>query len=133
MAFPVKFLRVTMRDGSTWEIPAVVIAEHRARYYADKGDDFDEERAFALSSDHELLDWASNNMDWADVQEHAEQLKPCDPIDHDEAWVNARKVVIQTCAACGCVGTLDPGMNCGVDPIFSCLSCGAIMERNDDE
>jgi hypothetical protein len=51
---------ITMPDGSTWQVPAKFVAEHRARHYEDEGD-FAGEVDFALTDEYALLDWAGNN------------------------------------------------------------------------
>lgn len=95
-----KYLIVTMPDQTRWRIPASIIAQDRARYYAK----LDEERGggdledlfqleYALTSGYELLDWASNNMNWEDVARYAEQLKAPAP-DYRLAWPNAPKIVV---------------------------------------
>lgn len=76
-----KKLIVTMSDKTRWAIPADLIARHRARYYAErdsKRDDVDyymeifhAEVEIALNDEYELLDWASNSMDWKDVARFA--------------------------------------------------------------
>lgn len=94
-----KYLVVTMPDHSRWRIPAQFIAEHRARYYVEHYEDapaFGDEVAIALSDDYELKDWASNNMNWADVVKVAERL-PDEIVecDYARAWTNADKEVRQ--------------------------------------
>lgn len=102
---PEKFLRVTMPDGSKWDVPARLIAEPRARYYAEidagakSGDQFDRlyehEMAYTLGDNSELIDWAENNMNWEDVSHAA--LRVSDPPDNDyqEGWCNGDKEIIE--------------------------------------
>lgn len=99
-----KFLRVDMPDGSKWDVPAKMIAENRAAYYArldvERGDAADYERAFArevkyaLSDGYEIEDWAANNMNWSDVSEVAVMTTPPAAVDYQEGWVNGEKSVI---------------------------------------
>lgn len=99
-----KYLRVTMSDGSQWDVPAQLIAEDRARYYAaldvKRGDatDFDkafaEEVADALNDDDELLDWAPNNMNWSDVSDQAVLVGDRPDTNFQEDWCNGEKEVI---------------------------------------
>jgi len=97
-----KFLLVTMPDRSKWKIPVRIIAEDRARYYAQKNHITFEQ---SLKSDtlplfeeeeYEIEDWASNNMDWSDVAIHA--LKITDrglTIEElQEGWVNGEKEIV---------------------------------------
>jgi len=98
-----KFLRVTMPDGSKWDIPAKPIAEERARYYAksdtgkESGPEFD--KVFnelvedALEDTYEIIDWASNNMNWSDVKDVAKKVSDME-IDFQEGWVNGEKEVV---------------------------------------
>lgn len=101
----VKYLRVTMPDGSKWDVPAQMIAHDRAKSYADTdagrpdGEEFDrlytEELAFTLSSDEEIEDWAANNMNWEDVAPLAVMTAPSVDVDYQEGWVNGDKEVIE--------------------------------------
>lgn len=82
-----------MPDGSKWDVPAEVIAHSRADYY--KEDGYDAEFKYTMGSDYELLDWASNNMDWADVKSLAvrvveDEKEP----NYQEGWVNGEKEII---------------------------------------
>ena len=93
-----------MPDGSKWDVPAEPIAEERARYYAEKdtgktsGEEF--EKAFnelvkdALEDTFEIIDWASNNMNWSDVEDVAENVSVMD-VDFQEGWVNGEKEVVE--------------------------------------
>lgn len=90
-----KQIHVTMPDGSVWAVPAELVAEPRARYYAkvdaSRGADFDE--AYAHEMEHadadDLIDWAHNNMDWEDVQANAKLVvTPDSHVDYQEGWVN---------------------------------------------
>ena len=94
---------VTMPDGSKWAVPVRVIAQNRAESYAEEGDDSAavslEEDTLPLfeSDDAEIEDWARNNMDWSDVQEHAEQIKLPTPVtleDLQSGWVNGEVEVV---------------------------------------
>lgn len=86
----IETLRVEMPDGSVWDIPARVVAEHRADYYAKKEGEHvrDEEIDFALSDRYELVDWARNNMNWSDVCSMTALVK--EPTEaYDEWWSNS--------------------------------------------
>jgi len=92
-----KFLRVTMPDGSKWDVPARVIAENRAKYYAEVDSDttYQEEFEFTMSDNYELKDWAAGNMNWSDVENHAQYvINPPTP-DYQEGWVNGEKEIIE--------------------------------------
>ncbi|MCM1564894.1 MAG: hypothetical protein NC238_02860 [Dehalobacter sp.] len=94
---PEIFLRVTMPDQSKWDVPAKIIADNRAAYYAkiDPETTYEEEFEFTMTDDHELRDWAANNMDWDEVSEHAEKVIEETSIDFQEGWLNGEKVVIE--------------------------------------
>jgi len=85
-----------MPDGSEWEVPASVVADNRAHYYADRDEDttYDEEFEFAMSDSSEIKDWASNNMEWNDVKEHAKQVIPPEKPDFREGWLNGKKEIV---------------------------------------
>ena len=91
-----KYLRVTMPDGSKWDVPARLVAENRAKYYAKNDPDttYEEEFEFTMSDEYELFDWAADNMNWEDVEEFAvRHLGPYDT-DFQEGWVNGEKEIV---------------------------------------
>lgn len=87
---------VTMPDGSTWAIPVLVIAQSRARYYADRehGGDLGAALTATLTDfahdEDEVEEWATNNMNWCDVASCAVRIKPPTG-DYQEGWVNGPK------------------------------------------
>jgi hypothetical protein len=98
-------IEVEFSDGRVFHIRASVIAEDRARYYANHdhpggGTDwletFENEVDYALSDDSELLDWAHNNTNWEDVAMHAIEVttQPLPP-NREAEWPNAKKQVIR--------------------------------------
>jgi hypothetical protein len=97
-----KYLRVTMEDGSKWDVPAKIIAEDRARYYACEETKFsekfnrvyEEELRYCLDDDYEIEDWAANNMNWVDVQAIAVKVS-IKEVNFQEGWVNGEKEVIE--------------------------------------
>lgn len=105
------FIRVTMPDSSKWDVDAEVIAHDRARHFAnqdvkDPSTDgslaqwnrvYDDEFAYTMSDDGELLDWAANNMNWSDVQRHAVKVQepPQAPPDYQEGWVNGDREIVR--------------------------------------
>lgn len=100
-----KFIVFKVRDDSIWGIPAEVVANNRAKYYASKEntdatyeavyrDEFD----MLMSDDLELTDWAGNNMDWEDIKPHLVQIKEAYPIndrDFKAGWDNAVLATIE--------------------------------------
>lgn len=105
MSIENKFLMVTTPDGSKWKLPIRVIAEHRARYYFEEKKEFSsleqslKEDTLQLfeEDEYEIEDWASNNMDWVDVEKHAMKIKDkgLSTEDLQEGWVNGAKEIIE--------------------------------------
>ncbi len=104
-----KMIRVTMGDGTRWDVPLTIVAESFATYWANKAyppatslrrkwdDSFAQEFDWAMSSGgrETALDWAANNMDWNDVAKHAVRVNPSRPADYQEGWVNGEKEVVE--------------------------------------
>jgi len=99
-----KQIQITMPDGSIWGVPAELVAEDRAEYYADKDasdkpDNFEkikqQEYEYTLGDNSELLDWAANNMNWNDVAHAAILIRP-GSVDFQEGWVNGHKRVVES-------------------------------------
>lgn len=91
-----KYLRVTMPDGSKWDIPARRIALNRAEHYGkNSAPVISVEFGFAMRNHDELIDWAANNMDWSDVKNEAINVRTPDQPDYQEGWVNGEKEVIE--------------------------------------
>lgn len=94
-----KYYQFTTSTGDVWRVPTMVIAKNRATYYAKKQKiDIEESLRndtipFFESDDFEIEDWARNNMDWSDVENHAEKLKSKGP-DMQEEWVNPEETDI---------------------------------------
>lgn len=98
-----KILTVQQSDGSVWGVPIDVVARDRAKQYAHEfGDDVGrslQEDTMPLfngnGGESEILDWAANNMNWADVADHAMIIRMPDPLDFQEAWINGKKGFIE--------------------------------------
>jgi hypothetical protein len=102
MSIENKFLKVTMPDGSKWKVPVRIIAQHRANYYLENyitlENSLKEDTLPLFEEDpFEIEDWASNNMDWEDVQKYAERLKDkgLSMEELQEGWVNGEKEIIE--------------------------------------
>lgn len=101
------WLQVEQTNGSTWEVPAKLVAENRANYFSDiiEGDGIKKEMdCFAETfnetiKDNELLiDWAEQNMDWSEVSDFARlRDDPNRDTDFDEGWLNGMKQVVDYC------------------------------------
>lgn len=91
-----KHMMINMPDGLIYGVSIETIARHRAEYYA--GKDFDGDNTKSLvedtlplfeSDESEIRDWASNNMNWSDVERHSIVLKKnVSKEEFQEAWVN---------------------------------------------
>lgn len=94
-----KYLFIEFSNGEVFKVPAEIVAEDRADYYAeldsDRYDDttyeevFEDEKEHALSDRLELLDWAGNNMDWEDFEDEAEKVDLDRSISYEDAFTNA--------------------------------------------
>jgi len=96
----VKVLRVTMPDGSQWDVPVEIIARNRAEHYVDRfNGDIDlamkDTREFFDSHNYEVSDWGANNMDWKDVKPYAKMVTSPDEVDYEEGWVNGDCDVVE--------------------------------------
>src|SRR5687767_5542107 len=94
-----KILRVTMPDGSKWDVPADLIARSRALHYAggdEKSVEFQREFDYTMGDNGELKDWAANNMNWIDICAHAKRaVQPLAQPDFQEGWVNGEKEIVE--------------------------------------
>ena len=90
-----KYLRVTMPDGSKWDVPLILIAENRAAAIVGApGKEFDKEVESLLKEEYEIIDWAQNIMDWKDVVLQARMVKDAE-VDYQEGWMNGKKEIIE--------------------------------------
>ncbi len=98
-----KSIRISMPDGSEWDVPAGVVAHNRAVYYAnldtgnksgaDHTEKYQSELRYTLENHEELIDWAENNMNWSDVQ-HCATMHKSGSVDYDYGWINGTKTII---------------------------------------
>ena len=96
-----KQYRVTMPDGSKWDVPVFVIARNRAEKYAREfGGDVEKsltEDTIPLfeSDDFEIQYWAQSNMDWSDVKSRAVRAFVDEsPVDYEEGWRNGATEIV---------------------------------------
>lgn len=91
-----QYLFVTMPDFSVWRVPVKVIADHRTRcavsYYDQTPEDALAETESVFRHDGEVTDWAANNMNWAEVKEHAVLVRQGE-VDFDDGWANGEKTL----------------------------------------
>lgn len=89
-----KYYVIKTNNGEEWGIPAHIIAEDRANYYAkDDENKWNEEYNAMMkwfdTCDYEFVDWAKNNMDWPDVKVDAILLnRKYFDTDYQECWIN---------------------------------------------
>lgn len=90
-----KFLRVTMTDGSVWDIPIMLIIHHRANYYAERESEedpqayyqvYDQEIDCCADIHGELIEWARTQMTWEDVEEFAERVDGLE-VNFNDGWL----------------------------------------------
>lgn len=93
-----KRLVVDFPTGERYAIPARLIAENRAEFFAARDHPNDERlrdaqrrkeiRRALEGDDFEIVDWAANEMSWEEVEPHAERLETPDRA-LDEMWIEA--------------------------------------------
>jgi hypothetical protein len=84
-----------MPDGSVWAVDGHTVAHLRATYWAERdvNTTYQGEYEDTLSDDHELLDWAVGNLNWADVALTARLVSVAE-VNFQEGWrCGAKKVV----------------------------------------
>ncbi|HET7323127.1 MAG TPA: hypothetical protein VFJ06_02220 [Halococcus sp.] len=93
----VKWLVVMFPTGERYGVPARIVAEDRASYYAQRDPPDDEEKRGekrqqelddTLENPAELIDWAHSNMEWDDLRHHAERLDSAER-DLGGLWMDA--------------------------------------------
>lgn len=90
----VKSLIIKFSNAEKFEIPARIIAEHRANYYASldgyekESNEWYNEINFALNDEYEIIDWTANNMDWKDLEPFAVKVEP-ESFNYEENWGDA--------------------------------------------
>jgi hypothetical protein len=99
-----KVIRVTMPDGSKWDVKHHLVVLLRATHYAytAKGikpgryhsDEFEEEYEYGMKNPNELVDWAVNNLNWKDVSTIAKLVVDSSEPDYQEGWMNGPKEVL---------------------------------------
>jgi hypothetical protein len=87
--------RVTMNDGSIWEIPVQIIVDKRDEYYKDDEEDTIKFIRNKSLSVFEIEDWASNNMDWSEVKDYAKKVGHVQGEDmYQDGWTNGEIEVV---------------------------------------
>lgn len=81
----IKYLRVTMPDGSKWDIPAKVIIEDKEKKTKEKSLQMDNEQ---------IIEWAAKNLHWLDVKRCA--IKVINgQIDYQRGLAQGEKEIIE--------------------------------------
>jgi hypothetical protein len=94
-----KFIQVTMPDGSKWRLPAHPVAKSLADHYEgpqnSESESYKREYGGAMNNFGVLKDWAQNNMNWSDVEKVAVEYIPAPKLeaDYQEGWVNGKMEV----------------------------------------
>jgi hypothetical protein len=93
-----KKLIIKFNKGMTYEVPAQIIAEDRAKYYAtvdgyelDSQEWLDEVNA-ALDDDFMIFDWVENNMNWSDLEPYATRIGD-DTLSLEEEWSSGNHII----------------------------------------
>lgn len=91
-----KYIRITMPDGSEWDVPAALVAHNITTEYVRRKPAliYSDEYEHTLAHNGVLLDWAANNMNWSDVQASATMHK-AGSVDYQKGWVNGAKSVVE--------------------------------------
>ncbi len=90
-----KKMRIIFPCNEVYDVPAEFIARQRAEYYEEEEKEIQSEIDFALNNEYEIIDWASNNMDWKDVKEVAQKVENTEKSDLETMWTNAEKKIIE--------------------------------------
>lgn len=89
-----RYYVVKMENGENWGIPAYIIAENKADYYFDRGNnewnkEYDAMMELFDDGSYKFSDWAKDNMDWCEVEDYAVLLnKSSIEPDYQECWMN---------------------------------------------
>lgn len=91
-----KYLRVTMPDGSKWDVPLSVVVEDVVSHYANRNGDprGNIETIYDDMDNSDFIDWARNNMNWSDVEGHAAKSSDAELPDFQEGWCNGDHEII---------------------------------------
>lgn len=90
-----KFVKISMKDGSVWIIPGQFVASNYADEVSDRKDDvaFKEASDFCLNRNKELISWAEQ-MHWSEVKHIARRIKDPDYVDYSKDWAEGTKTII---------------------------------------
>ena len=95
-------LKVRFANGDLFAIPARIIAENRANYYADldgydlNSNEWEAEIITALRDDLEIEDWAGNEMNWNELEPYAIKIDSGE-FDYEDGWPDADMELMDSC------------------------------------
>lgn len=90
------YYRVTMEDGSQYDVPYSIILESHDGYYKNKRpDDFEPQDINDPECRDNLTDWACNNMNWSEVEHVAVKVKDAEISNLQEGWCNGEHEWVQ--------------------------------------
>jgi hypothetical protein len=93
-----KKLIIKFTKGVTYAVPAKIVAEDRARYYAnvdgyeEDSQEFLNEVNTALDDEFMIFDWVQNDMNWSDLRPYAERIEE-KPINLDDEWSDGNHTI----------------------------------------
>jgi len=97
-----KCLKVRFANGDLFAVPARIIAENRANYYANidgydlNSNEWEAEVITALRDDLEIEDWAGNEMDWVELEPYAVKIDTGE-FDYEDGWSDADMELTDLC------------------------------------
>ena len=80
---------VHMDNLTMWSVPVQIIADSRDEYYKDDKEDTIKSIRKGDLDPYGIKDWASGNMNWADVKEYAVQEDSAGEPNWEECWMNS--------------------------------------------
>ena len=91
----IKYMIATFPNGDRYKIPTKIIADDYVKYYLSKGEQTEKELKEEVDNNFqdtfEIEDWAFNNMNWEDVENHAVKIEKV-KIDLEEEWGNVGEI-----------------------------------------
>lgn len=96
-----KYLQITLSDGSKWGVPVEMIAWNRAKHYASEfGGDIKRslaEDTMPLFNDspYDVQDWAIGNMNWSDFDGHQIKISDAPTPDFQSEWMSGKFEVVE--------------------------------------
>lgn len=91
------YIEIYMENRDVYGVPLQFVAEHRAKYYAEKDPvtTFEREVQYAMENKYEAIDWLRNNMNWSDFSSVVEKIRSAPVIPPYDAWHDAECTIIR--------------------------------------